>query len=210
MSDCGPKKTILVEIPNEHSIGVPVFRGVQEWLKPRVSWEFVGPQMGTYRHDWYEDPKQMMREVDAALVFGFFPWKKMIEVEELNGRLFLAGHKKELSMWWQVGAVDEDVGRLAASYLKKTGMSNYGFVGYETPSFNRARLRGFGEGLGLAQSDLWVIEHQNFIYSTAEGHTITMLDKHGEWINQLKDWMAGLPPRTALFCANDILGKDVV
>ncbi|MCC5788393.1 MAG: substrate-binding domain-containing protein [Opitutales bacterium] len=206
----GEQKVIFVSIPDHYTVGESVLRGVKSYLKSRVNWRFIGPQWGTYRQDWFNDLDQLRKDVDIVLPFEYFPISDLLEIEKLFGRIFYVGPGSVSPGWWQFYHSDSGVGRQAADYLKKTGMNHFGYVGFENYEFSKHRFQGYREGLEVDPTDILLIEKIDYRYFTEEGYPLKLPEKYQVWIDKLKDWMAELPPRTALFCANDNLGRDVL
>ena len=90
-----------------------------------------------------------------------------------------------------------ETGRLAAKELLDLGLSSYGYVAWNTPTYWSAmRLEGFSQELltfGLHPS----------VFAPNGGTTTTRLRKLGKWLSQL-------PRPVGIFAANDRMAADIL
>lgn len=90
---------------------------------------------------------------------------------------------------------DAAIGREAGRFLREKAPSCFGFVGFpEDFVYSRERRDGFLEGAGIAAGDL--LEEPGFYLYGAREYP-------GETMERLERWLASLPDRSAVFCAND-------
>lgn len=205
-----PPYRVFIDLPDAFSIGYPVMQGMEKSLGSRVEFEFLIPQYGTYRQDWFFHLKEFSDDIDVAVFFGFLMSDELPKLEEMYGRIFIVSNEDKFPMWWKIGHHQEHVGKFAAAYLKTIEKVQYGFVGYRNLEWSRARYKGFREELGVAEEELFNFWREKLIYYTDEGNIILDMSGDVKWIHALAGWIKTLPPLTALLCANDMMAKDVV
>lgn len=90
-----------------------------------------------------------------------------------------------------------ETGRLAAKELLDLGLSSYGYVAWNTPTYwNGMRLEGFSQ-------ELQTFGIHPLVFAPSGGSTTTRIRKLGKWL-------AKLPRPIGIFAANDRTAADVL
>jgi LacI family transcriptional regulator len=87
------------------------------------------------------------------------------------------------------------VGELAAQHLRATGQEHYFLLGRAEHSASREQLEGFATPLRRAGFSV----ESNLLDAAAIN----------DWPEQLREWLASLPKRSAVYCVDDELGLQV-
>ncbi len=98
----------------------------------------------------------------------------------------------------RVGVDDEDIGRLAASYLLERGMKHFGFCGYERAPYAIGRERGFRTEIEKAKCEM----------------NTFMFNEHADDLDQeqrrMEQWFTTIRRPAAILAVNDGMGLQLL
>ncbi len=106
--------------------------------------------------------------------------------------------------------VDSDhskIGRMAAAYFLQRGFQNFAYCGYQSISYSDLRSAAFSRA--IADAGYECLEFSDVEHAT---NAIFFNEKTKPPRNarRLASWLSSLPPRTAVFCANDLRAYHVL
>jgi LacI family transcriptional regulator len=183
-----------------HAYGRGILRGISDYTKTKAGWDvqFANLPPSSFTHALVQDSVQ-------GIVINLRTREHAQEL--IASGIRAVNTSNMLDPAATVPAVfvdDEAVGRLAAEYFLERGFRNFAFVGVQGHRFSRQRLEGFSSV--LAQSGFSVVSLPGGATS-ADNLSIPTFSAQRDARSK---FLAELPHPLAVFCANDICGKETI
>lgn len=94
------------------------------------------------------------------------------------------------------------IGHMAAEYFTEKGYRNFAYCGYSNQPWSAERMTGYGEALRL-------LGHAPIIFE-CDHPKLAEANWDKENVNKIQEWIDEIPKPLAVFCANDMLGLQVI
>ena len=193
-------KTIALLCENSREYGRELLKGVAHYALERRDWQL--------RHLSPSDIKckSMLSGVDGIIARIIDP-KSIARLKASKLPIVDAICEHDDS---SLIAVDNDcmeIGRMAAEHFLRRGFRNFAYCGYKGTRYSDDRFKAFSHALSAAN-----FHCNEFLDFEPPTNAIFFNEETKPPRNhrRIASWISSLPPRTALFCANDLRAYQVL
>lgn len=193
-------KTVALILESNREYGRELIKGIAHFADGRKNWQLeLIPQLGI-------DPKRTIKACDGiiARITDAETMKQLVRLRRPIIDLFIQCDKTGAI---GVGCDNRKIADIAAKYLIRRGFRNFAFCGYKGTRYSDEREAAFSKSLseaGYTCDAFRVVEKPPDIISYGDQ---SMRPRN---MKRFSEWVAGLPPQTAVFCANDIRAYHVL
>ena len=193
-------KKIALLIETSRTFGREFLNGIAKYAQSRHDWlmRLMTPEDLRGRRPFTDFDGIIARAADAATVRKILA-SGLPTVDTSN--------EQKVQRFLSIGPDDDTIGVMAAEFFLGRGFRNFAFCGFRGMTFSDIRYKAFAGRLDTAGFDV-----HEFAFPEPMTDDFLYREKLDDMriIDRISKWAKTLPPRTAVFCANDMRAYQLI